>query len=67
MDISGFSSEDDQDNNHNVIIETKTKEKTTHSKQDKVTADTAGANVTATKASILQRTEKRRVKARENK
>lgn len=64
MDISPFSSEDDGDNNHIVIIKTK-QEKTTHSKQDKVTAVTTGANVIAAKASILQKTEKKRAKARE--
>ena len=58
---------DDEDNNHNAIIEKNIKENTTHSKQDKVTAITTGANMTATEAILIQKAENRRVEARERK
>ena len=63
-DISPFTSEDEEDNTHKGNSKTKTKEKPTHSKQDKV-AGTTGANVTAAEASILQKTEVRRMKEKE--
>ena len=53
-DISPFTSEDDEDNNHKGNIKTKTKEKPTRSKHDKVAAGTTGANVTAAEDIILQ-------------